>query len=81
MKYKLIVLILAVSALCGCGQHASEQAASILESRRLAYMQGDSSLLDYLMAVRVYNDTAEQCIGARSGLAAAATELLHTLGL
>lgn len=28
MKYKLIVLILAVSALCGCGQHASEQAAS-----------------------------------------------------
>lgn len=64
-----------------CSDSMLEDAASILESRRLAYMQGDSSLLDYLMAVRVYNDTAEQCIGARSGLAAAATELLHTLGL
>ena len=64
-----------------CSDAMLEDAASILESRRTAYLQGDSSLLDYLMAVRVYNDTAEQCIAARSGLAAAATELLHAIGL
>ena len=64
-----------------CSDAMLEDAASILESRRTAYLQGDSSLLDYLMAVRVYNDTAEQCIAARSGLAAAATDLLHAVGL
>lgn len=37
--------------------------------------------LDYLMAVRVYNDTAEQCIAARTGLAAAAAELIRAVGL
>ncbi len=33
------------------------------------------------MAVRVYNETAEQCIEARSGLAAAAAELIRAIGL
>lgn len=64
-----------------CSESMLEDAASILESRRTAYLQGDSSLLDYLMAVRVYNDTAGQCIAARAGLAAAAAELLHAVGL
>ncbi|MBQ4012960.1 MAG: TolC family protein, partial [Bacteroidales bacterium] len=64
-----------------CSDTMREDAASILESRRTAYLQGDSSLLDYLMAVRVYNETAEQCIEARSGLAAAAAELIRAIGL
>ena len=64
-----------------CSESMLQDAESILESRRMAYLQGDSSLLDYIMAVRVYNDTAEQCISARSGLATAATELLHAIGL
>ena len=58
-----------------------EDATSILENRRTAYLQGDSSLLDYLMSVRVYNDTAEQCIAAKAGLTTAAAELLRALGL
>ena len=64
-----------------CSDTMLKDAASILESRRTAYLQGDSSLLDYLMAVRVYNDTAEQCIAARTGLAAAAAELIRAVGL
>ena len=64
-----------------CSETMLEDAASILQSRRTAYLQGDSSLLDYLMAVRVYNDTAEQCIGARAGLAIAGAELLRAVGL
>lgn len=64
-----------------CSDIMLEDAASILQSRRVAYLQGDSSLLDYLMAVRVYNDAAEQCIGAKAGLAAAAAELLRSIGL
>ena len=64
-----------------CSDTMLEDAASILESRRAAYLQGDSSLLDYLMAVRVYNDTAEQCIAARTGLATAAAELVRAVGL
>ena len=63
-----------------CSDAMQQDAASILESRRIAYMQGDSSLLDYLMAVRVYNDTAEQCIAARTGLARAAAGLLYAIG-
>ena len=63
-----------------CSSAMLEDAASILENRRTAYMQGDSSLLDYLMAVRVYNDTAEQCIAAKAGLTTAAAELLRTIG-
>jgi len=64
-----------------CSGTMLQDAASILESRRTAYLQGDSSLLDYLMAVRVYNDTAEQCIAARTGLSAAAAGLVLVLGL
>lgn len=63
-----------------CSASMLEDAASILESRRTAYLQGDSSLLDYLMAVRVYNETAEQCISARTGLVVAEAELLRALG-
>ena len=64
-----------------CSASMLEDAGFILESRRTAYLQGDSSLLDYLMAVRVYNDTAEQCLAARSGLATATAELLRAIGL
>jgi Outer membrane protein len=64
-----------------CSDSMLKDAASILESRRTAYLQGDSSLLDYLMAVRVYNDTAEQCISARTGLSTASAELLRAIGL
>ena len=64
-----------------CSASMLEDATSILENRRTAYMQGDSSLLDYLMSVRVYNDTAEQCIAAKAGLTTAAAELLRALGL
>lgn len=64
-----------------CSAAMLEDAASILESRRTAYLQGDSSLLDYLMSVRVYNDTAEQCIAARAGLTTATAELLRAIGL
>lgn len=64
-----------------CSASMLEDAGSILESRRTAYLQGDSSLLDYLMAVRVYNDTAEQCLAARSGLETATAELLRAIGL
>lgn len=64
-----------------CSNTMLEDAASILESRRTAYLQGDSSLLDYLMSVRVYNETAEQCIAAKAGLTTAAAELLRAIGL
>lgn len=64
-----------------CSSSMLEDAASILESRRQAYLQGDSSLLDFLLAVRVFNETAEQCIAARTGLTTAAAELLQALGL
>lgn len=64
-----------------CSTTMLEDATSILENRRIAYMQGDSSLLDYLMAVRVYNDTAEQCISAKAGLATATAELLRAIGI
>ena len=64
-----------------CSAAMLEDATSILENRRIAYLQGDSSLLDYLMAVRVYNDTAEQCISAKTGLVTATAELLRAIGL
>ena len=63
-----------------CSDAMLRDAAGILESRRQAYRQGDSSLLDYLMAVRVYNDTAEACIGARSALFTAWSELINAVG-
>ena len=64
-----------------CSGQMMEESASILESRRLSYLRGDSSLLDYLLSVRVYNDTAQQCIEARTGLATAAANLFRALGL
>lgn len=64
-----------------CSATMLDDATSILENRRTAYMQGDSSLLDYLMSVRVYNDTAEQCIAAKTGLTTATAELLRAIGL
>ena len=63
-----------------CSDKMLQDAESILESRKTAYLQGDSSLLDYLLAVRVYNETAEQCIDARVGLTVAAAELLRAVG-
>jgi len=64
-----------------CSATMMEDAAAILENRRTAYLQGDSSLLDFLLSVRVYNDTAEQCIEAKCGLTIATAELLRALGL
>ena len=64
-----------------CSDSMLADAADILESRRKAYLQGDSSLLDYLLAVRVYNDTAESCIGAKSALFTSWAELLSAVGM
>ena len=63
-----------------CSDLMLADAADILESRRKAYLQGESSLLDYLLAVRVYNDTAESCIGAKSELFTSWAELLSAVG-
>ena len=64
-----------------CSDQMRSESASILENRRLAYLQGDSSLLDYFLSVQVYNDTALQCIEAESGLATAAAVLVRALGI
>lgn len=63
-----------------CSDSMLEEAAEILESRKKAYLQGESSLLDYLMAVRVYNDTAELCIDAKASLFTAWAELISAVG-
>ena len=63
-----------------CSDGMLADAAEILESRKKAYRQGESSLLDYLLAVRVYNDTAESCIGAKSALFSSWAELLAAVG-
>lgn len=63
-----------------CSDSMLADAADILESRKKAYLQGESSLLDYLLATRVYNDTAEACIGAKSALFASWSELLAAVG-
>ena len=63
-----------------CSDQMLSDARTILESRKAAYSQGDSSLLDYLLAVRVYNDTAEACIGAKSAVITAAARLLAAVG-
>jgi len=63
-----------------CSDQMLADARTILESRKAAYSQGDSSLLDYLLAVRVYNDTAEACIGAKSAVITAAARLLAAVG-
>ena len=63
-----------------CSDAMLRDAAEILESRKKAYLQGDSSLLEYLLAVRVYNDTAESSIGAKSAVFIAWSELLRAVG-
>lgn len=63
-----------------CSDQMLADARTILESRKAAYSRGDSSLLDYLLAVRVYNDTAETCIGAKSAVITAAARLLAAVG-
>lgn len=63
-----------------CSDSMLQDAAEILESRKKAYLQGESSLLDYLLATRVYNDTAEACIGAKSALFTAWADLLGAVG-
>lgn len=63
-----------------CSDSMLADAADILESRKKAYLQGESSLLDYLLARRVYNDTAEACIGAKSALFTSWSELLAAVG-
>ena len=63
-----------------CSDSMLADAADILESRKKAYLQGESSLLDYLLATRVYNDTAEACIGAKSALFTSWSELLAAVG-
>ena len=63
-----------------CTDAMLRDAADILESRKKAHLQGESSLLEYLMAVRVYNDTAESFIGAKSAVFIAWSELLRAVG-
>ena len=64
-----------------CSDEMLADARSILESRRAAYTQGDSSLLDYLLAVRVYDDTAEACIGAKAAVIESWARLLAAVGV
>ena len=71
----------AVKASKHCSDEMLADARSILESRKSAYTQGDSSLLDYLLAVRVYNDTAESCIGAKAAVMASWARLLAAVGV
>ena len=71
----------AVKASRQCSDEMLSDARAILESRKKAYSQGDSSLLDYLLAVRVYNDTAEACIGARTAVIESWARLLAAVGV
>ena len=71
----------AVKASKHCSDEMLADARSILESRKAAYTQGDSSLLDYLLAVRVYNDTAEACIEAKAAVIASWARLLAAVGV
>ena len=64
-----------------CSDETLSQARSIVDSRKKAYTQGDSSLLDYLLAVRVFNDTAESCISAKSAILSTWAELLAAVGV
>ena len=63
-----------------CTDETLSQARSIMESRRMAYTQGDSSLLDYLLAVRVFNDTAQACIDAKASILTQWAGLLSAVG-
>lgn len=71
----------AVKASKQCSDETMEDARSILESRKTAYSQGDSSLLDYLLAVRVYNDTAEACIDAKAAVLSSWARLIASVGV
>ena len=57
------------------------QARTIMESSKTAYTKGDSSLLDYLLAVQVFNDIAETCIGAKAAVLTKWAELLAAIGV
>lgn len=57
------------------------QARTIMESSKAAYTKGDSSLLDYLLAVQVFNDIAETCIGAKAAVLTKWAELLAAIGV
>ena len=57
------------------------QARTIMESSKAAYTKGDSSLLDYLLAVQVFNDIAETCIGAKAAVLSKWAELLAAVGV
>ncbi|MCR5709854.1 MAG: TolC family protein [Bacteroidales bacterium] len=81
VRQALVTYLSAMHVAQECSATMLEDAASILDSRRTAYLQGDLSLLEYLMAVRVYNDTVEQCISARTDLAVSGAELIRAIGL
>jgi cobalt-zinc-cadmium efflux system outer membrane protein len=57
------------------------QARTIMESSKEAYSKGDSSLLDYLLAVQVFNDIAESCISAKADVLSKWAELLAAVGV
>ncbi|MBO4231186.1 MAG: TolC family protein [Bacteroidales bacterium] len=57
------------------------QARTIMDSSKTAYTKGDSSLLDYLLAVQVFNDIAETCIGAKAAVLTKWAELLAAIGV
>ena len=57
------------------------QARTIMDSSKTAYTKGDSSLLDYLLAVQVFNDIAETCIGAKAAVLTKWAELLAAVGV
>ena len=52
-----------------------------MDSSKTAYTKGDSSLLDYLLAVQVFNDIAETCIGAKAAVLTKWAELLAAIGV
>ncbi|MCR5463501.1 MAG: TolC family protein [Bacteroidales bacterium] len=57
------------------------QARTIMDSSKTAYTKGDSSLLDYLLAVQVFNDIAETCISAKAAVLTKWAELLAAIGV
>ena len=57
------------------------QARTIMESSKEAYTKGDSSLLDYLLAVQVFNDIAESCISAKASVLSKWAALLEAVGV
>ncbi len=57
------------------------QARTIMDGSKTAYTKGDSSLLDYLLAVQVFNDIAETCIGAKAAVLTKWAELLAAIGV